>query len=256
MHIIFTFIIVMMLFVTGCNDKKEISENIISTEIISSEYESKTTGSRIEMIYKAGPEKVFDIMPVYYQQDYSDVMIGEKSIAEAGNLITILAMICSYEESTYITPDIIISEYSQCFKDNKTDKENLLQQIANKYNREVMNEPLDVEKIAKYINEYNMYVMIRIPHPSMYGNLSTYLLITDITEDGDFVIRDSNYDNIQQYAHFLDSGEPVYSSFSVCAAAGSTAQMYTFPLIKGENNTDTMSSGTLNTASVPEEEPQ
>lgn len=228
--IIFCITILTFLFLAGCREKTKATEEIYETEASLEKTEEKIRGSRIEMIYKEGPEETFEIMPVYYQQDYYDIVLGEKTVAEAGNLVTLLAMICSYEESTYITPDILISEYNQYFKNNKTDKDKLLQQVANKYNREVVNEPLDVEKIAKYINEDNMYVLIRIPHPSMYGNLSTYLLLTGITEEGDFIVRDSNYDNIQKYAQFLDNGEPVYSSFSVCVAAGQTAQMYTFPL--------------------------
>ncbi len=181
--------------------------------------------NHVSMVYSREGDKRFKIFPSYYQQDY-DTALGNSTIAESGNLLTCLAMIYSYEKDEYITPDAMMSQFPECFDDNGMDKDAIMEAIGNDLGMKFYHDTVDIEKAVTLLNNAGYYLLIRIAHPSMYGELSTYVIIEKATEEGNVVVRDANRYNIENYASFNEYGEPVYRSLELFGAAGQTAEMY------------------------------
>lgn len=181
----------------------------------------------IQIEVDEGPEGTFYTMPMYYQKDFKHISRGSLNIAENGNLITCLSMMDSQYSADYITPDKFLDKYKDFITDEGAyDKESLIRAVAEQNNRILTIEPLDVLKLPVYLETYNLNVLVHINHPSIYGDSSSYIVLTGITEDGNLYVRDPIYTNRKNIAKVYENGETVYSSFELFLEAGSDATVY------------------------------
>lgn len=183
--------------------------------------------NHITMRYADGPELKFDTMPMYFQQDFSDIPYQGASIAEKGGLITCLAMLDSYSRQEFVSPDLFIASYSD-FNDADDTFLDTLQKYANMNDLELCTEALNINQLAEQIN-VNMYpVLIYIPHESIYGKECSFIIIYKATAEGNLIVRDPNKNNIDEYAEYDINGETIYDADTFILAASKSAIMYTF----------------------------
>ena len=213
---------------------KDISDNETSVQYA----ETETTNINDESIVYAGPVNPNDpatentygdfiFMPIIYMQDYDVEMPNGKSVAESGNLITCLSMLSSYYSSTWITPDVIVNNYPNLFDDNGNIKiDDTLETFCS---GTYVKSDYDFYTLSEGLaNEYD-FALVRIPNPSIYGNLSTYLIIEGIADDYTVAVRDPNKSNIETYAIYSEYDySPRYNVGDLIIALGENTQMYLF----------------------------
>ena len=230
-RIITIFAITALLF-SSCG--KEDNKDEIPTATDEQIEESKTIINNIGAIDPNNPEQDkdscdFSYIPAIYMQDYeSTIMPNGKSVAESGNLVTVLSMIASYHKNEWITPDVLIKDYPQLFNE----KGNIIvEDTLNTFSGEGSYDVLDYDfntLVEGLANTYD-FALVRIPHPSKYGNLSTYLLIEGFSDDLKVGVRDPNKNNILKYADISSyDNTPRYDVGDLMIALGQGSTMYMF----------------------------
>ena len=225
-------ICVAVLFV-GCGDKKvpastetESTENQTETETTE---EDKWThkNNHVKLSVSDGPEPIFHTVPMYFQQEFLKVENEAFNVAKQGGLITCLSMLDSFYECTFNTPDIFMEKYKEYFREDGTyNAEELISAVARNNYRKMYKFPFTVDNLAEYVGTHRYAVLVHINHPSIYGNSSSYIIVTGITMDGQLYVRDPNKDNIKLYAQTEEGGETIYNSFDLVFSAGSNATIY------------------------------
>ncbi len=204
----------------GCktDEKKEIKEEAQEVPV----FEDMT-------FYK--DELGYLFVPTYYEQDYKDISISKDNTFDtAGSLITCLSMINSYYNNDDSKPDAFFKEYNSYFDNNglcdieKTATAFLGEDI------EVIKEPFNPVNVAEYIKNDLAVILLEIPHTSMYGKNTSYIILTGVTDDY-VAVRDPNKANIQRYAikdvkSSMD--EYLYHYTDVITSAGTSSNMYVF----------------------------
>lgn len=170
-------------------------------------------------------------LPHIYMQDYSNIYYGHsKNMAENGTQITALSIIESGYAGKLITPDDFLAKYSNLMNENDVfNVEELSEMIVKEYDGSFARSTFDLEELANELkNNYAAFALVRIPHPSIFGKDSAYLIITGITADGYFIVYDPNKNNIQQYSNENSAGFIEYSVAEVVYALGIDADMYIY----------------------------
>ena len=177
-------------------------------------------------IIKDEASNTFLTMPIFYQQDYPDTYLGSTSLAAGGNLITCLAMIDSYLSNEIITPDVLPQKYPAFIHDNGSiDKLQILQIMTYNNNSTYERKNFDYGEILEDLCVNKYIVLLRIPHPSMYCDTSTYMILLNANNNM-FEVRDPNINNIESFATFDTNNSPWYSAISICASSGSQSEIY------------------------------
>ena len=213
----------------GCGDNvsapadTEKSTEVFQTEEAGMEHPK----NHVEISYSDGEETIFHTVPMYFQQEFYEIEIGAFNVAKNGNLITCLSMLDSFYECDFVTPDMFIEKYKDYIRENGTyDADELISAVATENNRKMYKFPFTAENLAEYVGTYRYAVLVHINHPSMYGNSSSYIIVSGITMEGQLYVRDPNKDNIKNYAIVEESGETIYDAFSLVFSAGSDATIY------------------------------
>lgn len=215
----------------GKNEEKIDTDGNVSAETIEKDK---------EIINNIGPidpndpsqnkdEYDFSYIPAIYMQDYEDVtMPNGKTVAESGNLVTVLSMVASYHSQKWITPDVLIKDYPELFDDNGNI---IISDTLNTFSGEGTYEVLDYDfnTLAEGLAGTYDFAIVRIPHPSKYGNLSTYLIIEGFSDDMKVGVRDPNKNNVETYSDksYYDN-IPRYDVGDLLVALGQGTQMYMF----------------------------
>ena len=111
-------------------------------------------------------------------------------------------------------------------EDGTYDARSLIEAVAQNNELMVTEAELNPYTLEQYVRDNYEKALVHINHPSIYGEGSSYIIITEITNDGNLIVRDPNYYNIESYATILDNGETIYDSFEFFFAAGKDATVY------------------------------
>lgn len=230
---VFLLVVMIGMCCVGCSDKSyEVVEETETTEIdnksdVIINIDNSITKNHVDMTIDEGPEGTFYTVPMYFQQEFENVEFGRLNASENGNLITCLSMLDSFYASDYITPDEFVEKYkSYISEDGEYTPDEIINAVATGNNRVMTKVPLDVYTLKQYVKDYYLAVLVHINHASIYGEDSSYLIITDITDDGKLIVRDPNKSNIDKYATIRDGGETIYETFDFFLAAGRNATVY------------------------------
>lgn len=199
----------------------------LSTEFIDSNIivrNNPEESSHITINRSTSPYKEFLTIPLYYQQDYKDVVYNNSTIASSGSLITCLSMLESYYCSDFITP----REYVDMHYVQNMSTDELINDFATNNERNIIKLSFDAETLGNYLVHESREVLVQIPHPSIYGTPSSFILVTTTTADGKLYVRDPNQTNIATYASYSLDNEPLYNPTIFCEQASSSSYMYIF----------------------------
>lgn len=224
--------IIFALFFTGCSNPESIENDVNTTENmqesdVAIEIETALSKNHVEIDVDEGPEGTFYTVPMYFQQEFENVEFRHLNVSESGNLITCLAMLDSYYDGSFVTPDLFLEKYKDFFNSDGTyDAKLLMEKVAENNNYNVTEVPLNPYTLEQYVRDNNVPVLVHINHASIYGQNSSYIIITEITDDGQLMVRDPNKSNVEKYATTLENGETIYNSFDFFFSAGKDATAY------------------------------
>lgn len=229
--------LLVMCLVTGCSSNKSTSVN--NNEICNTETPETSTqkeniptvssnvgitldsvGSEIEL-----QEEYYTEIPAFYQTDYSDIPFGTSTIGESGNLLTCLSMIESYVTYKTVTPDMFVQIHEDlCANGTNSLTEDSIYSLAKALNKTVTKESFEIENVTSYLLDRNGILLLHIPHNSIYGMSSSYLIITGLNENG-VEVRDPVRENIDTFAN-SNYNKPTYSIYDLCIAASTDSIIY------------------------------
>lgn len=213
--------------VSACDNTNAKSSTVeSSSEVVMSDTQNRPSGedmSHIQVERSTGPGKEFLTFPLYYQQDYSDVPLKDKSVAEYGSLITCLSMLESFYQADFITPDIFLANHAN----TEMASDILLQDFAGYNGRTLHTYDFDAELLGSFLVNERREVLLYIPHSSIFGDTGSYMILTGTTIDGRIYVRDPNQNNINNWATIIED-EPTYDATVLCEQASSSSIMYVF----------------------------
>lgn len=238
---ILVFFCIISITLSGCgssNKEKNHEETEISKEEM--EVDNENSGIEVEKIsdeamyghieveVSKGPGKEFLTVPMYYQQDYESVELGDSNVAKTGNLVTCLSMIYSYYSYDYKTPDVFMRDYESYISNSGTVDKKVIEKMAMDTGVSCEKMTFELSYVADVLNNAGGIILVRIDHPSKFCKASTWLILTGADSEGNVSVRDPDMTNIKKFAFMTEDGETWYDSFSLCEAIGDNAIMYVF----------------------------
>ena len=190
-----------------------------------------------DLLYPDVAHERFPDMPLYLQQDYPDAPFGNYKLSTHGCGITTLAMVASYLADDELTPAELAARYGYycgergseivMFDDTPAELGFHLQNRSHSWPE--MNQAL-----------CNGQVVVSLQWGGYWTRGGHYIAMTGLTDDGNYVVRDSNllnYKRVQRHAQdnhsqnsISEAGqyywiyEPKVTSIPACVRCGSGAE--------------------------------
>ncbi len=174
------------------------------------------------------------LVPIYYNEDYSNVGYGNSTLGNDGDLITCLAMIESYLSGLdNITPESFLSDHDDFIDENGRVEEDLFSLIARvndfSYEKTTFSPDIAMKKIRLDLG----VCLVKINHNSIFGQKPHYIILTGLdtktTRYATFVVRDPSKVISEKYAvGFNGNDEPLYRITDLTAILSTSSEMYMF----------------------------
>ena len=153
------------------------------------------------LLYPDVAHERFPDMPLYLQQDYPDAPFGDYKVSTHGCGITTLAMVASYLADDELTPAELAAQYGYyCYQRGSeivifddTPAEMGFYCQGRSYSWQEMDEALK-----------NGQVVVSLQWVGYWTRGGHYIAMTDLTEDGRYVVRDSNLLNYKRVQKHLE----------------------------------------------------
>jgi len=147
--------------------------------------------------------KIYDTVPLYFQEDYPDTMFGAGTVADSGCSITCLAMVATYMTNHEYLPDELAGYFG-------AHAENNMNRML--YGMEQMRLPYQQCENWDYVMadlRSGKVVILMMDHRSIFTDTQHFVVLTGITDDGLILVNDSNRDNYDRW----DLKEKLISGF-------------------------------------------
>ncbi len=138
-------------------------------------------------------------IPSYYQQDYSDVVLGtgylgDKVVATSGCGFTSTAMVISYLTGKNITPKELVDDWSKAYYvyDQGMDW-NFPNAAANHYDVGSVRQTKDINEAIEALKKGNPVLCSQ--GPGLFTENGHIIVLSGITEDGNIIVNDPNSEN-------------------------------------------------------------
>jgi hypothetical protein len=128
-------------------------------------------------------------MPIYYQNDYADVMYGSGTVANNGCSATALAMVASYMTGHDYTPEML-ANYFGGRAENNVNRLEIGSRTLNLTWRKAKNWHYVYEALQK-----GKVAIVLVAAPSAFTTNQHFLVLNGITKDGKVLVIDPNRDN-------------------------------------------------------------
>ncbi|MDO5546042.1 MAG: peptidylprolyl isomerase [Eubacteriales bacterium] len=164
--------------------------------------EAEALVSSDELLYPDIAHERFPEIPLYLQQDYPTTMYGGWPIRTNGCGITSMAMVASYLADELLTPPEMCRRYGNYSHRNGTDGMIYFKEspAMGFYLIEQTYEPTTAWRGLE-----DGHVVISVQHKGYWTSGGHYIVIQEITEDGNVRVRDSNIYNYRRVSnHALD----------------------------------------------------
>lgn len=147
--------------------------------------------------------KEYNSVPLYFQNDYPDVMFGAGTVETSGCSITSLAMVATYLTGHVYLPDELAGYFGGRAENNMARME---------YGIEKMKLPCRKAEnwhvVLKEL-ERGKVVILLVDEKSIFTDTQHFVVLTGITDDGLILVNDSNRDNYDRW----DLKEKLISGF-------------------------------------------
>jgi len=147
--------------------------------------------------------KIYDTVPLYFQEDYPDTMFGAGTVADSGCSITCLAMVATYMTNHEYLPDELAGYFG-------AHAENNMNRML--YGMEQMRLPYQQCENWDYVMadlRSGKVVILMMDHRSIFTDTQHFVVLTGLTEDGKVLVNDSSIKNYDRW----DLKEKLVSGF-------------------------------------------
>ena len=164
-----------------------------------------TTITDTSLLYADVAHERYPEAPVYLQQDYQGTRYGAYSIVSHGCGITTLAMLATYMADEAYTPPVLCDMFGRYCSEHGTDRTLFVKETGDLgffLYQQVFNASAAYEALQQG------YIVVNLQHEGYWTRGGHYLLLEELTEDGNVVVRDSNIYNYNKLqGHFVDNFE-------------------------------------------------
>lgn len=208
----------------GCGNSENISEEIPDTEI--NEGSLTINDNTTNMEIDDTKEHIYTSLPYFYQDSY-DIKFGEDRICDNGNLLTCLSMLESYYLDKEITPDVFVARHSElCSNGYKSLNADEITNFIETLNVGCIEEDFSVKEAVTKLKSLHGYILVYIPHTSIYGKGGSYLIIAGTYNDY-FIVHDpSKISEDSNKASETKDGEMLYNATQFTLAASKDSKMW------------------------------
>ncbi len=137
--------------------------------------------------------KIYNSVPLYFQNDYPDTMFGVGTVATSGCSITSLAMVATYLTGHEYLPDELAGYFGGRAENNVARMEYGIDQMKlpcrKAENWHVVMDGLNKGKIA----------ILLVDEKSIFTDSQHFLVLTGVTEDGLVLVNDSEAKNYEKW---------------------------------------------------------
>lgn len=138
-------------------------------------------------------EKTFDTVPLYFQDNYPDVMYGSGTVKSDGCSVTALAMVASYLTDHEYLPDELAYYFGGTAENNIARLENGCEAMKLPYVK-----PLNWHKTQEYLQQ-GYVAIILMESRSAFTDSQHFIVVTGITEDGRYMVNDPFSPNYERW---------------------------------------------------------
>ena len=137
--------------------------------------------------------KTYNSVPLYFQDDYPDVMFGAGTVATSGCSITSLAMVATYLTGHEYLPDELAGYCGGRAENNVARME---------YGIDQMKLPCrpceNWHVVMKELNRGKVVILL-VDEKSIFTDSQHFVVLTGLTEDGLILVNDSNSKNYERW---------------------------------------------------------
>lgn len=157
------------------------------------DWESDFNEEDIESTREELDLKIYSSVPLYFQNDYPDVMFGSGTVETSGCSITCLAMVATYMTGHEYLPDELAGYFGGRAENNMARME---------YGIEKMKLPCRKAEnwhvVLKEL-ERGKVVILLVDEKSIFTDSQHFVVLTGMTKDGLILVNDSNRDNYDRW---------------------------------------------------------
>ncbi len=212
--------IVIMLLLSGCAPKNETGNTEIKTGSITVSRDSKNIAlDDVE-------EFVYTSLPYFYK-DFYDEEFGDDKICDNGNLVACLSMLESYYLDLQITPDVFVERHSElCDNGCESLNSSEITSFIESLNVGCIEDDFSVKEAVTKLKSLHGYILVYIPHTSIYGKGGSYLIIAG-TYDDYFIVHDpSKISENKNKVSETKEKEILYNATQLTLAASNDSKMW------------------------------
>lgn len=163
---------------------------IIMEETVSEETVPEETSAE-EIIFEVSEEEIeYDVVPLYFQNDYPNIRYGSGSIATSGCSVTALAMVATYMTGHVYTPDELADYFSAYNSINHMDKLEYMSDML-----QLPWEKAENFHVALKALKDGKIVIALMNGKSLFTTGQHFIVWTGVNEDGKIMVNDPNEDN-------------------------------------------------------------
>ena len=154
-----------------------------------------------DLLYPDIAHQRYPSVPLYLQQDYPEANYGNYKLSSHGCGITSLAMLASYMTDEELTPPELASTYGfYCGK--RGSDTSLLSKTPAEMGFFLMKQGHNWNEIDAALQ--NGQIVISLQHAGYWTRGGHFIVLTELTEDGKYVVRDSNLLNYSKLSAFAE----------------------------------------------------
>lgn len=157
-------------------------EEAIPEETVPEETESK------EIEYK-----IYNSVPLYFQNDYPDTMFGAGTVATSGCSITSLAMVATYLTGHEYQPDELAEYFGGRAENNVARMEYGIDQM-----KLPCRKAENWHVVMKELNRGKVVILL-VDEKSIFTDSQHFVVLTGLTADGKILVNDSNASNYERW---------------------------------------------------------
>ena len=166
--------------------------------------EAEDNGSFItadQLLYPDVAHERFPDMPLYLQQDYPDAPYGDYKLSTHGCGITTLAMVASYLADDELTPVELAARYGYYCGPRGTEIV-MFDDTPAEMGFHLMKRSYSWDEMDRAIE--NGQVVVSLQYYGYWTRGGHYLAMIDLTDEGRYVVRDSNLINYKRIPNHLN----------------------------------------------------
>ena len=173
--------------------------------LLPAENQGKLTLSGDLLYPDVAHERITEI-PVYIQQDYLGAPYGTGSVSSHGCGITTLAMLSTYMADDYLTPGVLAAKYRDRYSSRSGTDAAIFQDAPPELGYFLKGRYFEWDEPEKALQQG--YKVVSLQYKGYFTRGGHFLALSEIDDQGNLTIRDSNVYNYRRLPEHMDDSFP------------------------------------------------